>query len=333
MGGSSSVEFAGGRARLPVCAPTQARLSWLSPLALLKTRFRCKALTPLAFVPRELGYKGNAFHTRFEAALTRVSAAAYSLLCGQADASRKPYVLIPPLDGLTEYPTTLRFDVELLLVGAAINHFAACRDALAQAGKLECGTISGRFEVDAVEHLLPAANGSASGTTASEAAPAEQHCVHAGQLMSLPSAPVEQLTLKLLTPLRLHNASRQAPTFHALMRSQLRRAAALAAFDPTVGPEDQAETAVLLKLAKSVEARDAALTWFDWERASPNKEQWMKLGGYIGSIDFAGDLTPFVPYLRLGEWLHVGGKTSFGLGKYRLVIPEGAQHGDIDRQA
>ncbi len=324
MSGSASVEFARDRASLSACAPATARPSWLSPLTLLRTRFRCTALTPLAFVPRELGYKGNAFHTRFEAALTRVSAAAYNLLCGQPDASRKPYVLIPPLDGLTEYPATLRFDVELVLIGAAINHFTACRDALAQAGKLECGTVSGRFEVDAVDHLLPANDGSATGTTLGEAIPAAQHCVRAGQLMSLPSAPVEQLTLKFLTPLRLHSASRQAPTFHALIRSQLKRAAALAAFDPAVGPEDQAETAALLRLAKSIEARDAALTWFDWERASPNKDQWMKLGGYLGSINFAGDITPFVPYLRLGGWLHVGGKTSFGLGKYSF-----ATHADV----
>ena len=62
--------------------------SWLSPLSLLCTRFRCRAVTPLAFLPRELGYKGNAFHTRFEAALARVSAAAYGQLCCQPDASR-----------------------------------------------------------------------------------------------------------------------------------------------------------------------------------------------------------------------------------------------------
>ena len=316
---SASVEATGGLMHMPAVTPDLCPLSWLSPLNLLRTRFRCTALTSLAFAPRELGYKGNAFHTRFEAALIRVSAAAYKLLCGQADAGRKPYVLIPPLDGLTEYPATLRFDVELLLIGTAVNHFSACRDALAQAGKLECGTVSGWFEVDAVEHLLPATDGSASGTTTTDAAPAAEHCVHAGQLMSLPSAPVESSTLKLLTPLRLHGASRQAPTFHALMRSLFRRAAALAAFDPAIGPEDEAETAALLKLAKSIETRDAALTWFDWERASPNKNEWMKLGGYIGSIGFAGDLTPFVPYLRLGEWLHVGGKTSFGLGRYKVA--------------
>ncbi len=311
---STDVGVAGERTREPARA---AAPSWLAPLSLLRTRFHCRALTPLSFAPRELGYKGNAFHTRFEAALARVSSAAYQLLCGQPDASRKPYVLVPPLDGLIEYPPALRFDVELLLVGEAVNRLAACCDALAQAGRLECGTVGGRFEIEAVEPLLPAADGSATAATGGEAVPGQ--CVRAGQLMALPWAPVERLTLKLLTPLRLHNASRQAPTFHALMRSLARRSAALAAFDPSVGPEDEAETAALLKLAKPVEARDAALTWFDWERASPNKDQWMRLGGFVGSVDFAGELTPFVPSLRLGEWMHVGGKTSFGLGRYRVV--------------
>ena len=106
MSGSANVEFAGDRTHVPGVAPARPRLSWLSPLSLLRTRFRCTALTPLAFVPRELGYKGNAFHTRFEAALTRVSSAAYNLLCEQADSIRKPYVLIPPLDGLTEWKPT-----------------------------------------------------------------------------------------------------------------------------------------------------------------------------------------------------------------------------------
>lgn len=323
MGGLSFVELADGPARLPKHAPAGARSSWLTPLSLLRTRFRCTTVTPLKFLPRELGYKGNAFHTRFEAALAHVSPPAYRLLSAHSDFGRKPYVLIPPLDALTEYPATLRFDVELLLIGEAAAQFNACRDAMAQAGKLDCGTVAGRFEVDAVEHVSPATGGSTGERIASRGVSGIAGCVRAGELMFSPPEPLAQLSLRLLTPLRLHGASRQAPTFHALMRSLLRRASALALYDPTVDAEDEAETAELLRRAKAIKTRDAMLTWFDWERASPNKNEWMKLGGYLGSIDFAGNLAPFVPYLRLGDWLHVGGKTSFGLGKYRILNKNG----------
>ncbi len=49
----------------------------------------------------------------------------------------------------------------------------------------------------------------------------------------------------------------------------------------------------------------------------------MKFGGLLGSISYEGDLAPFMPYLALGEWLHVGGKTSFGLGRYRIMREPG----------
>ncbi len=39
----------------------------------------------------------------------------------------------------------------------------------------------------------------------------------------------------------------------------------------------------------------------------------------MGEITYSGNLQPFMKMLYLGEWLHVGGKSSFGLGKYELT--------------
>jgi len=44
--------------------------------------------------------------------------------------------------------------------------------------------------------------------------------------------------------------------------------------------------------------------------------QRMPFGGRLGEIAFEGDLTPFWPFLVLGEHVHVGKKTSFGFGQY-----------------
>ena len=47
---------------------------------------------------------------------------------------------------------------------------------------------------------------------------------------------------------------------------------------------------------------------------SGHQHTWIKFGGLLGKITYRGDLTPFLPWFALGEWTHIGGKTSFGSG-------------------
>jgi hypothetical protein len=46
----------------------------------------------------------------------------------------------------------------------------------------------------------------------------------------------------------------------------------------------------------------------------------MTLGGAVGTWTFEGDLAPLLPWLRLGQWLHVGKNASLGMGRYQLDI-------------
>lgn len=45
----------------------------------------------------------------------------------------------------------------------------------------------------------------------------------------------------------------------------------------------------------------------------------MKFGGLVGEITYQGDFKRYLPLLRLGEHIHVGKATTFGLGKYRII--------------
>ncbi len=45
----------------------------------------------------------------------------------------------------------------------------------------------------------------------------------------------------------------------------------------------------------------------------------MKMGGFMGEITYKGDFEPFRPYIRLGEHVHVGKGSSFGLGRYEVA--------------
>lgn len=60
------------------------------------------------------------------------------------------------------------------------------------------------------------------------------------------------------------------------------------------------------------------LYWKDWERYSNRQKQSMKLGGLRGYFTLTGDLDPFIEYLYLGQWLHVGKNAVFGLGQYKI---------------
>ncbi|MBF0226751.1 MAG: CRISPR system precrRNA processing endoribonuclease RAMP protein Cas6 [Desulfobacterales bacterium] len=72
--------------------------------------------------------------------------------------------------------------------------------------------------------------------------------------------------------------------------------------------------------SNSIEVRQSNIQWFDWKRYSCRQDEYMKFGGYIGDIKFTGELNPFLPYIKMAEYLHVGKQTSFGLGKFKMMI-------------
>lgn len=45
----------------------------------------------------------------------------------------------------------------------------------------------------------------------------------------------------------------------------------------------------------------------------------MKMGGFVGEVEYRGEIREFVPLLKLGERLNVGKGTTFGLGKYQVA--------------
>ena len=127
------------------------------------------------------------------------------------------------------------------------------------------------------------------------------------------------ITISLLTPLRLRFDGHITDKieFHVLIRNLLRRISSLSYFH--CGEKFQVDFKGLIERATLVKQAASDIHWYDWKRYSTRQEEWMSLGGVTGAVSYEGDISDFMLLLRLGEYVHVGKGTSFGLGKYKIL--------------
>ena len=227
-----------------------------------------------------------------------------------------PYVLTPPLSRQQAFRDEERLFFDLTLIGPAQDALPYLIYSAQSMGKRGFGHEKNRFnllQVDKIEN----------GCSAQVYDGASQTLLNA----DAPSIPVEpeqksgiqKLALEFLTPLRIKVRGDLATDLNfALFFENLgRRISLLSSFYGNNGncpdPSD------LLEKSRTIQTLSSDLVWYDWQRWSSRQKDAMKLGGLIGKIAFEGDLGPFVPWLRLGELVHVGQSTSFGLGKYMMI--------------
>jgi hypothetical protein len=246
-----------------------------------------------------------------------------------------PFVLEPPLDTRTVYQAGETMDFGLVLVGRAINYLPYFIVVFSELGKLGLGRSRGRFALTAVHAVQPFSGQKAlvygqDGTIRDvDLSVGWQESVNQGIRESVgatqsaignqPSA----ITLRFLTPTRLVSGGHlvDRPTFQELLRGLLRRLSALCYFH--CGERLDVDFRGLIAAAGQVRTVAMNLQWLDWERYSARQETRMKLGGFVGQVRYEGEVEPFLPFLRLGEIVHVGKACTFGNG--RLAIAKGTR--------
>jgi len=134
---------------------------------------------------------------------------------------------------------------------------------------------------------------------------------------------IDEARLQFLTPVRFVKDEPEQKklltslTFESFLRELIRR---LGDLSEAYCDGSRIDFNLFSQQASAVVADNSGLFWHDWERYSHSQSFRMKLGGLLGALSLSGDIEPFMPYLRLGEWLHVGKNTTFGLGQYKLIL-------------
>lgn len=227
-----------------------------------------------------------------------------------------PFIITPPLEKNRIYKKGESICFELTLIGRSIEYLPYFIFTFEELGKLGLGKGRGGYQLEEVKCQEETVYSSRTKTLR------DVYKIVGIKDLGLPATHLPALQLNFLTPTRVKFDGKLTPTleFHVSIRSLLRRISLLSYFH--CGEELSLDFQDIIKKSRDVFTEKSDLSWIDWERYSNRQEVKMKLGGFMGSISFKGEIGPFLPLLFLGEYVHVGKGTSFGLGKYRILRGE-----------
>ena len=236
-----------------------------------------------------------------------------------------PFIIEPPGDGRLFYKTGDKLDFNLILVGRAIDYIPHVILAFGELGKIGIGKNrgeyrdNGKYKIDKVistgydcETIIY--NGKSHITS-------DPGVMDSANVFNAAYDPgCSKITIRFLTPTRIKYNGKFIDdlNFSVFLRNLLRRLSWLA-WIHCDEKWDMDWKGIISRAENEVKTVHSDLHWYDWERYSNRQEKKLKMGGFIGDITFEGKLAEFFPFLRLGEYLHVGKGTVYGLGKYEIV--------------
>jgi CRISPR-associated endoribonuclease Cas6 len=242
-----------------------------------------------------------------------------------------PFIITPPLEKNRDYREDERLCFEFTLIGKSIDYLPYFIYTFDELGRIGIGKGKGKYQLEEVKVIQIGERGEIQGQRTE--VKGESETIYSGKekvlcsnyrvikIDDLNSFNLSPLILNLvfMTPTRLKFDGRLSPSleFHILIRNLLRRISLLSYFH--CDKELELNFKEIIEKSRDVKVQKEDLSWFDWERYSNRQETKMMMGGFVGSITFEGDFEPFLPFLLLGECIHVGKGTSFGLGKYEIV--------------
>ena len=233
-----------------------------------------------------------------------------------------PFVLQPPHTTKKEYVPDNTFTCNITLIGEAIELLPWIVLTFHEMGRRRIGIreARGQCRLDTVESL-PAHQKQSPQTIYSaetEMLTAEGIVLNLEDVMQNTPQIDDTIELEFLTPtsIKVDGKWTNDLTFEHLIRNLLRRIRFLSYFH--CGEDLDVDAHVLIDAAQSI-SHKSRFRWLKSNRYSYRAESSIPMDGFIGKVRYSGALGKFLPFIYLGEYLHIGHHTAFGHGQYRLI--------------
>ncbi len=246
----------------------------------------------------------------------------------------RPFVFRAPKTQQTRFETGQRFEFELVLIGRALDflpYFVLSFRELAAEGlglnRAKC-SLERVEQVDLTSEAADASNYEAMVIyTAEDQVFRNAATSETGEWIgrrirnrstSRDNDSVQQVSIRFSTPtfLKADGEIIRQPEFHHVFKRLRDRINALSTFFGE-GPIE-ADFRGLGERAEKIRTVSARTDWVERFRTSSKTKQRHELSGFIGDVTYEGNLNEFLPWLTLGELVHVGKHTAWGNGWMQL---------------
>ncbi|MFQ5900754.1 MAG: CRISPR system precrRNA processing endoribonuclease RAMP protein Cas6 [Thermodesulfobacteriota bacterium] len=234
-------------------------------------------------------------------------------------AAPHPFVIESPLETKTRYLPGETLAFGLILIGKAIDYLPYFIYTFEDLGKIGIGRGRGKYQLQGARCKVRGGREEIIYSVEDKVLKSNCQVINVSDFSHLHLSS-NTLSLSFKTPTRIvYNGNLTLDLeFHILIRNLLRRISLLSYFHCNGNP-GEIDFKGLIEKAGNIRVKERDLKWFDWERYSARQETKMKMGGFTGKVSFKGDIEEFLPFIRLGEVIHVGKGTSFGLGRYEIL--------------
>lgn len=228
----------------------------------------------------------------------------------------RPFLLEPPLTRKRFFLKNEVFYLNLLLMGKAIDYLPYFLYGFMKMGEEGIGMDKGKFDVFSLKSLNGDGNRKEIYSSDTQKLQTDFDRLN---LFQLKEKFLPQLTLQFLTPtyIQMRGQILEEIEFETLVKTIIRRFKSLSYFHSSA---EKVEYSVDFKNASEVEIVHSDLKMVSYQRYSNRQKKNLPLTGFTGKITYRGEIGPFYPWLKIGEYLHVGKGTVFGMGWYRILL-------------
>ncbi|MEW6660913.1 MAG: CRISPR system precrRNA processing endoribonuclease RAMP protein Cas6 [Bacillota bacterium] len=231
----------------------------------------------------------------------------------------EPFVLELPFGNKTSYQPGETLAVGLILIGDTFKYLPHFISSLQEMGATMEKTI-GAFRLVGVVGINPLSNNCRLAALPERGLPCSEELSLSGAEIERAASCLDTGVIAIdyitVTRLRQGNQVAERAEFSVLIRNLLRRIRGLGLHQGEAGLENFLG---LARKAQQVYAVSDYTRWVDLRRPSRRATGSHLSGGLMGQVTYRGDLAPFLTLLKLGELLHVGWFSGFGLGKYLIL--------------